>query len=160
MVTKNTHGQSGREMAANNLQRFKAWISERDAAGDWADYVRGDKLNRSEIAVECGFSLSVVRQNPAVKETLEALEKHLRAKGILTPTKGTQNTSNIVSENSTSLAVDRRIMASKAKADARVKTLEEQNAALRAEVQDLREKLKRYKHLDDHLCKTGRLLHL
>lgn len=150
---------SGREIAANNLQRFKVWIAERDAAGDWRDYVRGDKLNRSEIAAECGFALSVVRQNPAVKEALQALEDRLRDSGTLGVAKAAQNASDAVSEDATTLVVDRRIMIAKGKAEQRVKALEEQNAALRAEVRDLREQLIRYKHLDEHLCKTGRLLH-
>jgi hypothetical protein len=49
-------------------------------------------------------------------------------------------------------------MIAKNQADQRVKALEEQNATLRAEVYELREQLKRFKHLDEHLCRTGRLL--
>lgn len=154
-----TDGLSGREIATNNFQRFKAWIDERDAANDWADYIRGNKLNRSEIAAECGFALSVVRQNPAVKNALEVLENRLRTSGALGSSKQTQNISESISDSAASHAADRRIMEAKGKAEARVKALEEQNAALRAEVHDLSEKLKRYKHLDDHLCNTGRLLH-
>ncbi|MDP1594598.1 MAG: VPA1267 family protein [Gallionella sp.] len=152
-------GLNGREIAANNLQRFKIWIDERDAVGDWADYIRDNKLNRSEIATECGFALSVVRQNPAVKNLLEILENRLRSSGTLGPSKSAQNISHSTSDSAASHATDRRIMEAKGKAEARVKALEEQNAALRAEVHDLSEKLKRYKHLDDHLCNTGRFLH-
>ena len=36
--------------------------------------------------------------------------------------------------------------------------LEEQNASLKAEVASLRERLRRFEHLDDHLSRTGRLL--
>lgn len=56
------------------------------------------------------------------------------------------------------MAIDKRVMAATSKAEARVKVLEEQNAALKAEVCDLREQLRRYDHLDDHLGRTGRLL--
>ena len=49
-------------------------------------------------------------------------------------------------------------MAARNKAERRAKELEEQNAALRAEICDLRDQLIRYKHLEEHLCKTGRLL--
>ena len=42
--------------------------------------------------------------------------------------------------------------------EARVKALEEQNASLKAEVASLRERLRRFEHLDDHLSRTGRLL--
>ncbi|MFA7279290.1 MAG: VPA1267 family protein [Sterolibacterium sp.] len=150
---------SGRDLGANNLQRFKSWIEERDAANDWQDYIRQGKLNRSEIANECGFALSVIRQNPAVKTALEALEDRLRATGTFGEAKAIPNASNEVAMDTTSQSVDKRIMAAKAKAEQRVKALEEQNAVLRAEVRDLREQLTRYKHLDDHLCRTGRLLH-
>lgn len=150
---------SGREMAANNLVRFEAWVVERDAANDWPEYVRGDKLNRSEIAVECGFALSVVRQNPAVKGALAALENRLMAAGMLTSAKPESAPANEYIAQASSLAVDGRIMVAKGKAEQRVKVLEEQNATLRAELRDLREKLLRYKHLDSHLCATGRLLH-
>lgn len=154
-VTTNAKDKkSGRELGADNLQRFDDWIKEHDVAGDWPDYVRGDKLNRSEIAEECGFALSVVRQNPAVKAALVALEDRLRAMGVLegqlTP---------VAKEDADGLAVERRIMISKGRLEKRVKELEEQNATLWAEVLDLREQLLRYRHLDAHLCETGRLLH-
>ena len=45
-----------------------------------------------------------------------------------------------------------------ADSQARVKALEEQNASLKAEVASLRERLRRFEHLDDHLSRTGRLL--
>ena len=54
--------------------------------------------------------------------------------------------------------IDKRIMAAKGRAEARVKALEEQNASLKAEVASLREQLRRFEHLDDHLARTGRLL--
>ncbi len=150
---------SGQQIAANNLQRFNAWIEERNVANDWQDYIRQGKLNRSEIAKECRFALSVVRQNPAVKLVLEALEARLLASGVLQPEKPAPGNSSDVRMIATIQAVDKRIMAAKAKAEQRVKQLEEQNAALKAEVRDLRDQIKTYRHLDDHLCSTGRLLH-
>lgn len=150
---------NGRDMGANNVIRFESWVTERDMAGDWSDYIRGDKLNRSVVAEECGFALSVVRQNPAVKDALAALERRLLASGLLGLAKITQDPSSSghMAEASR-LAVDRRILAAKEKAEQRVKVLEEQNATLRAEARDLREKLARFSHLDAHLCATGRLL--
>lgn len=149
-----TAGLSGQQLAASNLQKFQNWVAEREAAGDWPDYIRQCKLNRSEIADECGFALSVVRQNPAVKSALEALEYRLQACGVLETKK---EVSKAVSE-ATSHSTDKRLMAAKGKAEARVKALEEQNASLKAEVASLRERLRRFEHLDDHLGRTGRLL--
>ena len=149
---------SGRDMGVNNLIRFESWGAERDQAGDWPDYIRGDKLNRSEIAIECGFALSVVRQNPAVKEALAALEVRLLALGLFGLSKIAPNPSTGHLAEASRLAVDGRILAAKGKAEHRVKVLEEQNATLRAEARDLREKLIRFSHMDAHLCATGRLL--
>lgn len=151
--------RSGQQIAAANVQRFNDWIAERDAANDWSDYVRQGKLNRSEIAAECGFALSVIRQNPAVKTALEVLEARLLASGVLLSAKAAPGPAVEAGTDATSQSIDKRIMAAKGKAEARVKQLEEQNAALKAEVRDLRDQLKTYRHLDEHLCTTGRLLH-
>ncbi|BAO30035.1 VPA1267 family protein [Sulfuritalea hydrogenivorans] len=146
--------RSGQQLAVANVKKFGDWVAERDAAGDWQDYTRAGKLNRSEIANECGFALSVVRQNPAVKAALETLETSLRERGLI----GGTDASTAAKDDPTALALERRVMAAKGKAEQRVKALEEQNAALRAEIGDLREQLARYRHLDEHLCRTGRML--
>lgn len=150
-------GQSGQQLAKDNLLKFQSWIAERENAKDWHDYLRGDKLNRSEIAAECGFSLSVMRQNPAVRNALEALEARLVTLGVTQSPKATLGAHNEATAASAKL-IDSRIMAAKGRAEARVKALEEQNAALKAEVSSLRERLRRFEHLDDHLGRTGRLL--
>lgn len=150
-----TENLSGRDAGAQNLVRFTQWANEREASGDWADYVRQGKLNRSEIASECNFALSVLRQNPAVKAALEALETSLRERRLLGATPAPERATG----DATAQAADNRLMAAKGRAEQRVKALEEQNAALRAEIHGLREQLARYKHLDEHLCRTGRILH-
>jgi hypothetical protein len=151
-------GMNGRDIGVQNLGAFKAWIAERDAANDWCDYVRGAKLNRSEIAAECGFALSVLRQNPAVKAALMALEDRLQSCGTFTAPVAPSTSSEGEIEDASALAVDRRIMVAKRKLEERVKSLEEKNATLRAEVSTLREELAKYQHLENHLCRTGRLL--
>lgn len=148
---------SGQQIAKDNLLKFHSWIAEREAANDWHDYLRGDKLNRSEIASECGFALSVLRQNPAVKEALHALEARLEILGA-TLSLGPNPRSSDREASDAEKVIDQRIMAAKGRAEARVKALEEQNAALKAEVAELRERLRRFEHLDDHLGRTGRLL--
>lgn len=154
-----TNNLSGRQKAVLGLQTFNVWIAERDAAADWQDYIRQAKLNRTEVAAECGFALSVFRQNPAVKSALEALEARLLASGTLQPAKAVPDPDIAAGTDATSQAIYKRIMAEKAKAEQRVKQLEEQNAALKAEVRNLHDQLKTYRHLDEQLCTTGRLLH-
>lgn len=138
---------------AISLQKFEAWIKDRDAANDWADYIRGAKLNRTEVASECGFGTPAFRQNPAISQALEALEARLRASGM------TATVNRASHDAATVQAADLRILSEKASAEKRVKSVEEQNAALKAENRDLCEQLKKYKLLEEHLSTTGRLLH-
>lgn len=70
---------NGQQLAAANLERFESWSAECEASGDWADYTHQGQLNRTEVAAECGFAKSVLRQNSAVKAALETLEARLRA---------------------------------------------------------------------------------
>ncbi|MCL4822636.1 MAG: hypothetical protein KJZ57_00335 [Anaerolineales bacterium] len=146
---------SGQQIAKDNILKFNVWVVERERANDWQDYLRGGKLSRSEIAAECGFALSVLRQNPAIKEALQALEEGLAARGILLVKETAPGASNKAASEK---ATDKRILAAKAKVEARVKALEEQNATLKAEVRDLRDRLNHFKHLDDYLARTGVLL--
>lgn len=149
--------RSGQQVAKDNIAKFQSWIAERDAACDWADYIRGGKLNRAEISAECAFARSVLQQNPAIKEGLQALEQRLVTEGILQATRIAPEASNDAAEAS-ARATDKRIMAAKGKAEARVKDLEEQNAALRTENHELREQLRQRDVRDEHLARTGRLL--
>jgi len=154
-------GRNGQQIARDNTERFRAWVEERDRANDWTDYTRGDKLSRSDIAQECGFAVSVLRQNPAVKAELETLERRLRTLTVLGTAQaenGTQAGLESAEEVRSDRAANRRIQVAKASAEQRVKTLEEQNASLRAEVVQLREQLKKYKIIEDHLAATGRLV--
>jgi hypothetical protein len=151
--------RGGRQGGVENVKLFNAWVSERDRAEDWGDYVHRGQLNRSEIAKECGFALSSFRSNPALKSALDNVEAKLRVRGTLAISRHVQNVSEDSPEDRAIQAVEHRIMIAKHQADLRIKSLEEQNATLRAEVHDLREELQRFKHLDAHLWRTGRLLH-
>lgn len=136
---------------ALNLQKFENWIKDRDAANDWADYIRGGKLNRTEVAAECGFGTPAFRQNPSIAQALQTLESRLSENCVIKPVEAT-------TDEATCHAADLRILSSKASAERRTKAVEEQNAALKAEINDLKQKLKQYKFLDEHLAATGRML--
>lgn len=155
------NGRSGQQVALENVERFRAWIKERDRTNDWADYTRGDKLSRTDIAHECGFAVSVLRQNPSVKAELSALEKRLRSIGLLDavdPDVEIGSRLKTPEEIKSEKAANRRAQIAKAGIEQRVKTLEEQNAALKAQVSQLQDLLTKYKFLADHLFKTGRLV--
>lgn len=160
-----TDGLSGKQSGAINLVRFEAWIAERRRSGDWRDYVHSGKLSRKDMAAECDFAVSVLRQNPAVRDALEKLEVELREEGILPL--GLVGASGLGASETVgaspvdvaaSMAADVRSALVVASAEKRVKALEEKNASLRAEIQELQRKLKKYALLDAHLGETGRLL--
>ena len=136
---------------AKNLEKFENWIKDRDAADDWTDYIRGGKLNRTEVAAECGFGTPAFRQNPSIAQALQALEARLSESCVIKPVEAP-------TYDATSQAADLRILSSKTSAERRTKAVEEQNAALKAEVNDLKQKLKQYKFLDEHLATSGRML--
>lgn len=139
---------NGQQLAKQNVARFQEWADERTASNDWPDYVRGAHLNRTEIAKECGFAVSALRQNPELKSRLEALEARLTDSGTFR--------ARPMAPEASSAA--RRAAQSASRDKARIKALEEQNAAQRAQIAALEQSLRRYKVFDEHLAQTGRVL--
>jgi hypothetical protein len=148
----------GRQGGAENVKAFREWANERDRAGDWEDYVHRGQLNRSEIAKECCFALSSFRSNKGLGRALGETEAKLERSGVFAKSRSSHVTNGRSADTNATQMVNQRVLIAKSLADQRVKALEEQNATLRAEVHELREQLKRLKHLDEHLCRTGRLL--
>jgi hypothetical protein len=148
------------QLATQAVQRFSEWVVERDKAGDWSDYVRGGKLNRTELAKECEFGRAALQQNPGLAAALTTLEIRLAEQGVLSA--ASLLAKDLPPELKAQVgAADeqvRRAMSARATLERRVKTLEEQNAALRAENVELRERLRRSALADIHLAQTGRLL--
>jgi hypothetical protein len=149
---------AGRQGGIENVKAFQEWANERDRAGDWEDYAHRGQLNRSEIAKECCFALSSFRSNAGLGRALREAEAKLESSGVFAKSRSAHGTSGRSADSNAIQVVNDRVMIAKNQADQRVKALEEQNATLRAEVYELREQLKRFKHLDEHLCRTGRLL--
>ena len=137
---------SGQQRADQNLATFLSWAASKTDT-DYREMVLRGQLNRKEIARECGFAKSVLLQNPRVKEALQTLEAQLRERDILPPV------AEPATPAPTSNAPNPRAAADKA----RLKRLEAENAALRAEVMELRGRLDRYRLMDDVLSSTGRL---
>lgn len=148
------------QLAAQAVQRFNEWVDERQRAGDWADYVRNGKLNRSELSNECGFGRAALQQNPGLASALSTLEARLAEQGVLSATSLLAQDLPPELKEQVGAADEqvRRAMSARATLEKRVKTLEEQNATLRAENVELRERLRRSALADIHLAQTGRLL--
>lgn len=140
------HNLSGQQKADQNLATFLSWVASKNDA-DFREMVLRGQLNRKEIARECNFAKSVLLQNPRVKESLRSLEAQLRERDILPPVADPATPAPVTDAPNPRAAADK----------ARLKRLEAENAALRAEVMELRGQLQRYRLMDDVLSTTGRL---
>jgi hypothetical protein len=140
------HNLSGQQKADQNLATFLSWVASKTDA-DYREMVLRGQLSRKEIARECGFAKSVLLQNPRVKDALRTLEAQLRDRDILPPVADPTPPAALTDIPNPRVAADK----------ARLKRLEAENAALRAEVMELRGRLERYRLMDDVLSRTGRL---
>ena len=141
---------SGQKIAEQNLAAFIAWsVSKSDDA--FREYVHRGKLKRSEIAAECGFGRSALVQNPSIKSALEALEERLRGAGVLPPLVADTQLLNEDPPMRDKEAKQRR------NDGQRLNALEQENAALRAELAEAKAMLKQYNLLSSFMQETGRL---
>lgn len=129
-----TDSKSGSALGAENVAHLKIYLESIEREGRRLP-MRGGEVNRSAIALACGFDRQVLYKNPAAKEVLDAAVKKL---GIAEPEEDADPV----------VKTDRR--------DERIRTLEQQNASLRAEITGLREKLRRLEQVEDIMVTTGR----
>ena len=141
---------NGQQIAAENVAAFLAWASSK-TDDDFREYIHRGGLNRTDIAKECGFGTSAVRQNPALKAQLSLLEASLRARGVLPPA--------AISDGATPTAQKQRdAQAGQRKRDGqRLNNLEQENAALRAELSSAKSMLERYRLMTEFMDETGRI---
>ena len=118
------------EKGNENFVIFKNWVKEHKIAGDWSNYVRGSKLNRAEIAMECGFSRNVFKSgqlgNPKIVKLLSITENELLQLGILIQKETT-------SSDALSQAEKKRAILKEAK----LQKLEVENQLLKAKIERL-----------------------
>jgi len=129
-----TRGKSGKQIGEEYLQRAKAWKTSVEAAGTAHEYAYAERVNRTEVARECGFSRSVCVQNDEVRALIERCDREWF---------GTEPADQAAS----SAAVDR--------AEKRVQTASSDSsrlmarvAELEAENRELRKQLARYQALE------------
>lgn len=139
---------NGQQVSEQNIAAFIAWSSSKSDE-DFREYVHRGVLKRSEIASECGFGKSALVQNPSIKKALEDLENGLRMRNVLP-------TINAASPAAEPVMPDRE--AKQRQRDShRLNALEQENAALRAELNKAKAMLVRYKLLSSFIEETGRL---
>lgn len=141
---------NGQQKAEQNLLLFSRWVNDREAANDWNRYISkdGDKLNRTEIAAECGFGRSALGQNPQLTRELKRTEEELRKRRILRV--------GMEPDPASIKAESDRKQQNLGRSNSRVKALEQQVAALVAERDDLKNRIKKLEFLDFHLTSQGR----
>ena len=133
-----------------NVDAFLQWMRSKTDE-DYKQMVYRVSLNRKEIAIECGFAKSVLLQNPDVRAALKTLEDDLRKRRVLPP-EVTQ------AETDQSQPLMREPGRQKASLDAeRLRRLEQDNAALLSEVQELKRQLEKFTNLQQALYMTGRV---
>lgn len=142
---------NGQQIAEQNHAAFLAWATSK-SDGDFREYVHRGKLKRSEIAAECGFGKSALTQNPAIRAALETLENELRAAGVLAP---------LVASLPAGQKAEPPLRDGDAKQrrqdSQRLNSLEQENAALRAELQAAKQMLDRHTLMTEFLEETGRM---
>ena len=139
---------NGQEKGGENFQAFVEWVKSKSDS-DFREMVLQGRLNRGEICREIGFGRSVLAQNPRVKVLLQQLEDRLRASNILPV--------QILADSAQPLPLRATGQLQLASDGERLKKLEAENAGLRAELADLRQKLRRFETVEAVLAETGRL---
>lgn len=128
--------KSGSVLGAENADTLEKYLKALEREGRPLP-MRGGEVNRSAIALACGFDRQVLYKNPAAVELLAAAIAKLPATVVVDEEEAKPEAKS-----------DRR--------DRRILTLEQQNAALRAENAGLREKLRRLEQVEDIMVTTGR----
>ena len=159
-----------------NLEMFRNWVSGKNAQ-DFSGMIYRGALHREAIAIECGFSKSVLLQNPKIKALLKELEDRLRTEGVLRPARPpeTEDTAGRAVELGSKAASAAHpsphfpqtaldgsggvldLRSTPSSLESTVRRLQSENASQRAEIHELRHKLAKLTALEDALSKNGRL---
>lgn len=141
-------GLNGQQKAQKNVDDFIVWAASQSDE-DFKQIIFRGQLNRGEIAKAVGCGKSALNQNPLLKEQLKSLEDRLRDTGVLP-----RLTENAKGANSKPKQYDnttnRKLLDSK-----RLSSLEAENVELKAKVQELENRLKRFGELSETLAEMG-----
>jgi hypothetical protein len=153
---------NGVQAGEENARKFCEWIKAHDTANDWRNYFRDGKLIKAEAYREIGFHRNAFASNEMMKQLLADLEARCAA-GKLFPLEEGEVISGGPSDASAQGSTEDKVLIQKlhralALKDSRIKELEERLAVKNAEVSHLRAQLNEYKHIDDHLARTGRMI--
>ncbi|MFF9548481.1 hypothetical protein [Methylobacterium fujisawaense] len=126
-------GRSGVQAGGENVERLRVYLGDLRERGVPLP-MRGGEVNRSAIALACGFNRQVLYVNEGARALLEEAVVRCGPAGA-----GTEEADGDGDDKTVS-RTDRR--------DRRIHQLEQANAALRAENHGLRERLRRLEHVE------------
>lgn len=126
-----------------NAQSFLAWQKE---VKDFKPFIFQGQLSVSRVARESGLKRDVFYTNPQIRDVLWPNLLHRLEKDMVLK----QRVANPVE-------VVQRQPSRSGIGEARIKQIQEENEALKAEVNELRKQLGRFQGIDEVLHTTGRL---
>lgn len=126
--------KNGQQIGAEYLRALEHYIGSLRAAGLGLP-AKGEKVSIAAVALASGVDRQSLYKNPHCRERLEQAAQELGLTAI-----GTRSFEATLDD-----AKDRRIQ-----------LLEARNAALQAEVEGLRKKLRQLAHIEQHIVETGR----
>ena len=136
-------GTNGIKDGKANVESFLGWIAD---VADFKPFVREGVLSVSRVARECGLNRDVFYSNPDIRTVhWPALVKRLEDEGVL----------KIRVAAPSEAVVGRRERSSFN--DSRIKQIQEENEAVKAENRELRKQLEKFKGMEEVLHTTGRL---
>lgn len=136
-------GSNGIQDGQRNVELFLDWASHVE---DFKPFIHQGLLSVARVAKECGLNRDVFYTNPDIRDIhFPALNKRLEEEGVLLP-----RVANPVRE----MPRQRR---GNAVSDARIKQIQEEAEAVKAENRELRQQLERLKGIDEILHSTGRV---
>lgn len=134
---------NGVQDGERNTQAFLTWLR---SVKDFKPYIHQGLLSISRVARECGLNRDVFYTNPEIRDVhWPALNERLAHEGVLRP-----RVANAVE------AVRKAPQRSPTN-EARIKQIQEENEAVKAENRELRVQLEKLKGIDEVLQTTGRL---
>lgn len=124
-------GKSGPLAGVENVEKLRAYLDDLRERGVPLP-MRGGEVNRSAIALACGFNRQVLYVNEGAKALLD---EAVAGAGLMVGLERAEDD-------------DDKPVARSDKRDRRIHQLEQANAALRAENYGLRERLRRLEHVE------------
>lgn len=136
-------GSNGVQDGQRNVETFLAWSAN---VQDFKPYVHQGVLSVARVARECGLNRDVFYTNPEIRDVhWPALNQRLENAGVLKP--------RIANPATVVLQPRHR----DPREDARIKQIQDEAEAVKAENRELRRQLERFKGIDEILHTSGRL---